>query len=223
MSQAIIFDMDGTLLDSVDLNALSWHEAFSAFGYTVSFEQARSQIGKGGDHLLPTFLSADDIEDHGAAIEEWRAEHFKTHYLALLRPFSGVPDLLRRLRAVGLKIAVASSAKQSELDKYLDMVGIRELVDVTTSSDDADSSKPNPDIFESALQKLGVRADRAIAIGDTPYDAQAAAQAGMRSIGVLCGGFTEQSLLDAGCCAVYPGPAALLACLDKSPIMQPQP
>lgn len=222
MTQAIIFDMDGTLLDSVDLNALSWHEAFTTFGYDVSFEQARSQIGKGGDHLLPTFLSQDEIEEHGATIEEWRAERFRTRYLNRLRPFSAVPDLLQRLRALGLQIAIASSAKQNELDKYIDMVGIRDLVDVTTCSDDAESSKPSPDIFQSALQKLGVTPDRAIAIGDTPYDAQAAAKAGMRSIGVLCGGFTEQSLLDAGCCAVYPGPAALLACLDKSPIMQPQ-
>lgn len=220
MTQAIIFDMDGTLLDSVDLNAQSWHEAFNAFGYAVSFEEARAQIGKGGDHLLPTFLSEEAIEEHGDEIEEWRADRFRTRYLKLLKPFSAVPDLLRRLRDVGLKIAVASSAKQSELEKYLDMVGIRDLVDVTTCSDDAESSKPDPDIFQSALQKLGVAPDHAIAIGDTPYDAQAAAKAGMRSIGVLCGGFTEQSLLDAGCCAVYPGPAALLACLDQSPIMQ---
>jgi HAD superfamily hydrolase (TIGR01549 family) len=223
MTQAIIFDMDGTLLDSVDLNALSWHQAFKTFGYAVSFEQARSQIGKGGDHLLPTFLSEEEIADHGDAIEAWRADYFRTHYLACLRPFSAVPDLLQRLRASGLKIAVASSAKQDELDKYLDMVGIRDLVDVTTCSEDAESSKPSPDIFQSALQKLGVAPDRAIAVGDTPYDAQAAAKAGMRSIGVLCGGFSEQSLLDAGCCAVYPGPAALLACLDTSPIMQSQP
>jgi HAD superfamily hydrolase (TIGR01549 family) len=211
LPKAAIFDIDGTLLDSVDLHALAWQEAMLEFGHDVSFEQARSQIGKGGDKLIPVFLSADEQRDHGKEMEEWRGKRFKTEYLPLVRPFSAVPDLLRRVRDAGLRIAVASSAKKDELDKYLDIARITDLVDVTTSSDDAQESKPAPDIFEVVLKKLKVEGADAVAIGDTPYDAAAAGKAKIATIGVLCGGFTEDSLRQAGCVAVYPGPAALFA------------
>lgn len=218
MPQAAIFDIDGTLIDSVDLHARAWQDAFAKFGHEVTFEQARGQIGKGGDQLLPVFLSEAEQADHGEALEEWRGKHFKSRYLSMVRPFSSVPDLLRRARDSGLKVAVASSAKQDELEVYLDIAGIKDLVEVTTSSEDAEQSKPAPDIFQVALKKLGIAAGDAVAIGDTPYDAQAAGKAGMRTIGVLCGGFTEASLREGGCVAVYPGPGALLACFDASPL-----
>ena len=218
MPQAAIFDIDGTLIDSVDLHARAWQDAFAEFGHEVTFEQARSQIGKGGDQLLPVFLSEAEQADHGEALEEWRGKHFKSRYLSMVRPFSSVPDLLRRVRDSGLKVAVASSAKEDELGVYLDIAGIKDLVEVTTSSEDAEQSKPAPDIFQVALKKLGIAAGEAVAIGDTPYDAQAAGKAGMITIGVLCGGFTEASLREGGCVAVYPGPGALLACFDASPL-----
>ena len=211
MPKAAIFDLDGTLLDSVDLHALAWHEAMAKFGHDVTFEQVRSQIGKGGDKLIPVFLSADEQRDHGKEMEEWRGERFKTAYLPLVRPFSAVPDLLRRVRNAGVQVAIASSAKKDELDRYLDIARIADLVDVKTSSDDVEESKPAPDIFEVVLKKLNIEGSDAVAIGDTPYDAVAAGKAGIATIGVLCGGFTETSLRDAGCADVYPGPAALLA------------
>jgi phosphoglycolate phosphatase-like HAD superfamily hydrolase len=182
----------------------------------VTFEQARSQIGKGGDKLIPVFLSADEQRDHGKEMEEWRGERFKTAYLPLVRPFSAVPDLLRRVRDVGVRVAIASSAKKDELDKYLDIARIADLVDVKTSSDDAKESKPAPDIFEVVLRKLGIAGVDAVAIGDTPYDASAAGKAGIATIGVLCGGLTEASLREAGCADVYPGPAALFARFEDS-------
>src|ERR1700690_1233076 len=208
---AAIFDLDGTLLDSVDLHALAWHEAFVKFGHDVTFEQARSQIGKGGDKLIPVFLSADEQRDHGKEMEEWRGERFKTAYLPLVRPFSAVPDLLRRVRDAGVRVAIASSAKKDELDRYLDIARIADLVDVKTSSDDVEESKPAPPLFEVVLKKFNIEGSDAVAIGDTPYDAVAAGKAGIATIGVLCGGFTEASLREAGCAEVYPGPAALLA------------
>ena len=136
MPRAAIFDLDGTLLDSVDLHAIAWHEAMVKFGHDVSFEQARSQIGKGGDKLIPVFLSDEAQSDHGQELDYWRSEHFRARYLPLIRPFSAVPDLLVRLRDAGVQIAIASSAKKDELEKYLDIAGIAKLVDAATSSDD---------------------------------------------------------------------------------------
>jgi HAD superfamily hydrolase (TIGR01549 family) len=211
LPKAAIFDLDGTLLDSVDLHAFAWQEAMLEFGHEVSFEQARSQIGKGGDKLIPVFLSADEQRDHGKELEKWRGNRFKNKYLPLVRPFSAVPDLLRQVQDARLRVAVASSAKKDELDKYLEIACIADLVDVTTSSDDVEESKPAPDIFEIALKKLGIGGIDAVAIGDTPYDAEAAGKAKIATIGVLCGGFTESSLRQAGCVEIYPGPATLFA------------
>jgi len=179
----------------------------------------RSQIGKGGDKLVPVFLSKDQQREHGKELEEWRGKHFKSTYLPLIRPFSVVPQLLRRIREAGLRIAVASSAKEDELKQYLDIAAISSLVDVKTSSDDVEESKPAPDIFEAVLKKLGIGGDEAVAIGDTPYDAIAAGKAGIPTIGVLCGGFTESSLRQAGCIEVHPGPGTLYACFGNTALV----
>jgi HAD superfamily hydrolase (TIGR01509 family) len=218
MVRAAIFDVDGTLIDSVDLHALAWQEALARFGHAVTFEQARGQIGKGGDQLIPVFLTEAEQRDHGAALETWRGRRFKERYLPMVRPFAAVPELLARVRQDGLRIAAASSAKREELETYLDIAGIAALVDEAVSSEDAARSKPAPDIFQAALEKLGLPADDAMAIGDTPYDASAASQIGLRSIGMLSGCFPEADLRRSGCVAVYPGPAALLACYDSSPL-----
>ena len=155
MPKAAIFDLDGTLLDSVDLHALAWHEAMVKFGHDVSFEQARSQIGKGGDKLIPEFLSAEDQRDHGKELEEWRGKRFKSQYLPLVRPFSAVPDLLRRVRDAGLRVAIGSSAKKDELDKYLEIARI------------ADPSR-SEDVFR---RRRGIQA-RAGYLRDRPQEAR---------------------------------------------------
>ena len=218
MPKAAIFDIDGTLVDSVDLHARAWQEALVEFGHDVTFEQARRQIGKGGDQLIPVFLSETEQKEHGDELEEWRGKLFKSKYLPMVRPFSAVPELLGRVRAAGLKIAAASSAKKSELEVYLEVARITDLIDVAVSSEDAEHSKPAPDIFLITLKKLGIDGSEAVAIGDTPYDAEAASKAFIPTIGLLCGGSAEVDLRKSGCVAVYPGPGALLACFSASPL-----
>lgn len=216
MAKAVIFDLDGTLLDSVDLHAIAWHEAMVKFGHAVTFEQVRSQIGKGGDKLIPVFLSEQERRDHGDELNAWRSKRFKAKYLSLIRPFSAVPDLLQLARDVNLRVAVASSAKKNELEIYLEIAGITELIDSATSADDVEESKPEPDIFIVALKNLALAGNDAIAIGDTPYDAEAAGKANIPTLGFLCGGCTESSLRRAGCVEIYPGPAALFASFHRS-------
>jgi len=218
MVEAVIFDIDGTLVDSVDLHALAWQQALGHFGHDFSFERVRRQIGKGSDQLLPALLPVDVVERQGKEIERYRSELFKRDYLPRVRAFPAVRELFERLKADGKRIALASSAKGDELEMYKKIAGIGDLIDAETSSDDADKSKPHPDIFQAALGRLGrVSPERVIVIGDTPYDAQAAAKAGMRTIGVLCGGFPEADLRAAGCIAIYRDPADLLARYDESP------
>ncbi|AYO82801.1 HAD family hydrolase [Methylobacterium brachiatum] len=215
--RAVIFDIDGTLLDSVDLHAQAWVEAFAHFGVETDAAKVRSQIGKGGDELMPVFLPPERIEREGKEIESYRSDLFKQKYLPEVRPFPAVRQLFERIRAAGLKIALASSGKGPEVERYQEILGIADLVDVVTSSDDADRSKPHPDIFEAAAQKLeGFGKAEMIVIGDTPYDAQAASKAGLRTIGVLCGGFPEADLSGAGCVAIYRDPQDLLDGFDRS-------
>jgi HAD superfamily hydrolase (TIGR01549 family) len=221
MLKAIIFDIDGTLVDSVDLHARAWQEAFKKFGREVEFEKVRHQIGKGGDQLMPVFFSAEELELFGEELEKYRGELYKREYLSQVRAFPQVRALFERILSEGLRIALASSAKKDELKTYKEIARITDLVEEETSADDADKSKPHPDIFEAALDSLGdVEAEEAIVIGDTPYDAEAAGKINLRTIGVLCGGFPEAELRAAGCAHIYRDPADLLARYDESPLAQ---
>ena len=217
--KAVVFDIDGTLLDSVDLHARAWVEAFAHFGIETQEADVRRQIGKGGDQLLPVFVDADRLAREGEAIEAYRSDLFKRSYLAKAKPFPAVKDLLSHVRDAGQTVALASSGKADEVENYQKILGITDLVDVVTTSDDADRSKPHPDIFEAVLNNLpGLPKDAVMVIGDTPYDAQAAAGAGLSTIGVLCGGFPEAELSAAGCIAIYRDPQDLLDGYARSPL-----
>lgn len=220
MTEAVIFDIDGTLLDSVDLHARAWQEAFTHFGKQIEFGRIRSQIGKGGDQLLPVFLGKSELETFGHDLEEFRSSLFKSKYLSQVKPFPGVRELFQTIRAAGQRVALASSAKGDELGVFERIAQIDDLVQVETSSADAERSKPHPDIFEAALKKLGpnVRREHIIVVGDSPHDAEAAAKANLRTVGVLCGGFPKTDLLQAGCIAIYDSPEDLLRNLDRSPL-----
>lgn len=218
--RAVIFDIDGTLLDSVDLHAQAWVDAFAHFGVETDPAVVRRQIGKGGDELMPVFLPPDRVEREGETIEAYRSDLFKRDYLHRVKPFPGVRDLFERIRAADLRIALGSSGKKDEVEHYQEILGIADLVDVVTTSDDAERSKPHPDIFEAALKKLAPLDPRSIlVVGDTPYDAEAASKAGLATIGVLCGGFPAADLSKAGCIAIYRDPQDLLAGFERSPLV----
>ena len=224
MPTGVIFDVDGTLIDSVDLHAKAWQDAFREFGFDLPFDRVRSQIGKGSDQLIPALLPPDAAKAHGRAIDEFRGEHFKKEYMARIKPFSRVRELFERVRKDGTPVALASSAKGDELDHYKELTNIGDLIDAATSSSDADKSKPHPDIFLAALERLG-DIDRAggVVVGDTPYDAEAAGKAGVKTVGVTCGGWPAEELTAAGCVAVYRDPADLLANFDRSPLSTGRP
>jgi HAD superfamily hydrolase (TIGR01549 family) len=212
MIKAVIFDIDGTLVDSVDLHAQAWKEAFKQYGKDVPYQQVRHQIGKGGDQLMPVFFSREELEEFGEEMEEYRGKIYKRDYLPRVRAFPGVRELFTKIKEDGKRIALASSAKEEELKVYKKIAQIEDLVEEETSADDADRSKPHPDIFRAALEQLkDVSVNEAVVVGDTPYDAEAAGKLRLRTIGVRCGGFPEEELLAAGAIAIYDDPADLLA------------
>lgn len=214
--RAVILDVDGTLVDSNDLHARAWVDAFREAGRDVPFETIRPLIGMGGDNLLPAAAGLSAEEEPGRSIAERRGAIFRERYLRRVTAFPAVRDLLKRMRADGLKLAVASSAKGDELGPLLEIAGAEDLVPARTSADDAESSKPDPDIVQAALRRIGARADEAVMIGDTPYDVEAAGRAGVGTIALRCGGWDDRAL--AGALAVYDSPADLLARYEESPL-----
>lgn len=216
MLKAVIFDVDGTLVDSNDLHVEAWREAFAHYGIGLTYDELHAQIGKGGDQLIPVFCSEQQVAKFGDDLDRLRGEMFVRDYLPQVRPFPKVRELFERLRADGLQIALATSAKQVELETHLKNLGVEDLVAEATSADDAEHSKPCPDIFEAALGKLDdVAAEEALVVGDTPYDAIAAAKAGVRTIGLLSGGFPEETLREAGAIALCVDIADLLERYDE--------
>ncbi len=216
MIEAVIFDVDGTLVDSVDLYARAWREALAHFGVEVPYDLVRSQIGKGGDQLIPALVPADRLEEVQGPLEAFRGRLFRDAYLRQVVAFPCVRRLLARLRDDGKRIALASSAQEDELGHYARAAAIEGLFDAATSADDADRTKPHPDVLDAALRKLGGPApERCRVVGDTPYDAIAAVRAGIVPVGVLCGGFPARALRRAGCAILHRDPAELLAAYER--------
>lgn len=213
----VIFDVDGTLVDSVDLHAKAWQETFKKYGKDIPFQDVRGQIGKGGDQLMPVFFSKEELDESGEKMEKERGELFKSKYLSQVKPFPKVRELFERIEQDGKRIALASSAKEEELEHFKELLNIKDLLDADTNADDAETSKPEPDIFLAAMKKLGnPKPEETIVIGDTPYDSIAAGKAKLKTIGFLCGGFPEDQLLREGSVEIYKGPADLLARYEDS-------
>jgi len=218
MISAAIFDLDGTLVDSNDLHTEAWQETFRQFGKEIPYEKLRHQIGKGGDQYLPEFLTERELREIGPDVEKFRGDLFQAKYLDRVRPFPQVLELFERLRRDGKRIALASSGNGDEIAHYVKLLGIGELIETQTTKSDVQHSKPRPDVFVSALNRLGLQPQDAMVVGDTPYDVQAAKKIELRTIGVLCGGFSEDELRASGALAIFHDPADLLTNLSRSPL-----
>lgn len=214
MARGVIFDIDGTLVDSNRAHAESWAETLATFGYHVSADQVQPLIGMGGDKLLPELTGVDIESAEGKKYSKHRTELFFRKYLPRLRAFPGARALAERFAAEGVRMVTASSASEEELEKLLEVAGVGDLLADTTSSDDAEHSKPDPDIVHAAVRRIGLSAGDLVMIGDTPYDVEASLRAGVRILAVRSGGWTDQSL--AGATAIYDDVLHLLREYDES-------
>lgn len=216
--KAILFDIDGTLIDSNDQHVLAWDEVFRDEGQTFDRQLIHDQIGKGADMLVPTLMPGMDEETH-ERLGDAHGEIFKDRFLEAVKPFPGAHDLLIRVHEAGQKVVLASSVSKSELDHYLGLLDARDLVAATTSADDVGNTKPAPDIFVTALGKLdGCEADEVLVVGDTPYDIRAASKCGIATVALRSGKFSDEALREAGAVCLYDDVAALLADYDSSPL-----
>jgi len=180
----------------------------------------RRQIGKGGDELVPVFVPWWKRDHVNEPLKNYRRFLFQHEFMPRVKPLPQVREFLLRVRQQGIRIALASSADKDDLLTYKKIAGIEDLVDEETSADDADRSKPHPDIFSATLRKLKLPATRCIALGDTPYDAEAAGKAGIRTIGVMTGGWSRAELDTSGCVEVYESVADLLQNFESSALVR---
>jgi HAD superfamily hydrolase (TIGR01509 family) len=220
MVKAVLCDIDGTLVDSNWLHADAWQCAFAEMGIVLERETVHRQIGKGGDELIPVFVpwwKRDAVEEPLKTYREWL---FRTDFLQYVKPLPKVRDFAEELKHRDIKLALASSAKKNDLEDYKRIMHVEDIVDEATSADDVDRAKPHPDVFSVTLKRLGLKAKDCIALGDTPYDAESAGKAGVRTIGVETGGWTHNELIDGGCVEVYASVAELLERIEESAILR---
>lgn len=207
--RGVLFDVDGTLIDSSYFHTISWWGAFRQFGYDIPMASIHYYVGMGGarlvDSLLPPDRDRGDDEDIMASHGALYASRWPS-----LRPFAGAGELLAHCHEAGLAVALASSAREKDLEVMKDVLGAGGSIDAATSSKDAKESKPAPDILAAALEALGVQPADAVFVGDAVWDMMAAAALGIPAVGVTCGGISADVLKDAGAVEVYEGPADLL-------------
>jgi len=212
--KGVIFDVDGTLVDSNDAHAQSWVDTFVEAGYDVPFEKVRPLIGMGGDKLLPKTIGISRDSDEGRKLVERRGRIFQSKYLPRLQALPGARELVLRVKQDGLKAIVATSAKDDELKGLLKAARVEDLMEEKATASDAKRSKPDPDIVEAAVEESGTSSKHLLMIGDTPYDIEAATRAGIRTIGFLSGGWSREAL--DGASEIYEDPSDLLTHYDAS-------
>ena len=213
--RVMIFDVDGTLVDSNDAHARAWVEALAHFDIHVETAAVRRLIGMGSDKLLPELIAVEAESPRGQEIDAARGELFRREYLPHLRPFPATRALFQALKSEGIRLAVASSSREEDLGRLLEIAEVADLVERRASAKDAKRSKPDPDVIHAALEQLGGGALAGAAIGmvgDTPYDVAAAWKAGVRPLAFRCGGWSDADL--SGAAFIFDGPEDMLARLS---------
>jgi HAD superfamily hydrolase (TIGR01509 family) len=205
----VLFDVDGTLVDTPYLHAVSWAEALRQGGHDVAMATVHRGIGMGGDELLDHLIGTDRDTDQDAGLHTAHLTLYKQHW-GRLRPLPGARDLVRRCAGVGLRVVLASSASQEELAALRSALDADDVIDDATSSTDADAGKPAPDILQAALDRSGLRPEQVVFVGDAVWDGQAAGRLGIPFVGVTCGGTSEAELRENGAVEVWRDPADLL-------------
>jgi HAD superfamily hydrolase (TIGR01509 family) len=196
MALIAILDVDGTLVDTNYQHAIAWHRALRAHGHKVQMWKVHRHIGMGGDQIVEALVGAEAEADHGDEIRDAEGEAYG-ELIGEVEPMDGARELLEQLREDGATLVLASSAKQEEVDHYLDLLDARELVDDWTTSADVERTKPAPDLVQAALEKAGGEGP-AVMVGDSVWDVKAARAAGVPTLAVLTGGFSEAELREAG-------------------------
>jgi len=209
---AVILDIDGTLVDSNYQHAVAWYRALRQHGRVLSLHEIHRHIGIGGDQIVAALTDDEFEREHGDDVRAAEMALF-TQLMPELEPLEAARELIEELRWRGLTVVLASSAKQAELDHYLDLLDARELADDWTSSADVEATKPEPDLVEAALAKAGTR--EAVMVGDTPWDCEAAARAGIATFTVMTGGFSEEELREAGAEDVYRALPEVISALGR--------
>ncbi|MGI9089784.1 MAG: HAD family hydrolase [Gemmatimonadaceae bacterium] len=207
--RGVLFDMDGTLVDSNDAHSRAWVDAFREAGFDVPFQRIRELVGMGGDKIVPIITGFDTNSDEAHALGERNGAIFMQYYLPQVKPFPKVRELFEHVRDRGLARYIATSAKQEELKALLQIANVADLVSGEASKKDAEHSKPDPDIIDAAIKKSGIGPDSLVMVGDTPYDLEAASRAKMRSIAFRCGGWWPDDKLS-GATQIYDGPWDML-------------
>jgi HAD superfamily hydrolase (TIGR01509 family) len=216
MPPAVVLDIDGTLVDTNYHHALCWYEAIRQHDVHLPLWKLHRAIGMGGDQLVAA-VAGDEVErEHGDDIRTAETALYMAT-IATVSPLPGAAEFVRFLRERGHDIVLSSSAKEQEADRYVDMLGVEDLIVGWTTSADVEQTKPEPDVVKAGLEKLG-NPDDAVMIGDSVYDVEAAGRAGLPTIGLLTGGFGRQELLDAGSADVYESLDALREDIGKTPL-----
>jgi HAD superfamily hydrolase (TIGR01509 family) len=217
-----ILDIDGTLVDTNYHHTIAWARAFTRFEIEVALWRIHRHIGMGGDQVVASLCGQEVEDEHGDEIRSAESEEYM-RLIGEVRPMQGARDLIIALRDRGHAVVLASSAKEDEVDVYLDLLDARDVVDAWTTSADVESTKPAPDLVHAALDKTGDAPSEAVMVGDTPWDVKAASQAGVETITVITGGFSEQELTEAGAVAVFESVSELFERLDETRLKQGDP
>jgi HAD superfamily hydrolase (TIGR01549 family) len=215
VAAAAILDVDGTLVDTNYHHAIAWYRAFRRHGVVAPVWRIHRHIGMGGDQLVGAVGGEDVEREAGDGIRAAEGELF-SELIDEVAVFEGARELIVELKQGGRAVVLASSAKRDEVEHYLDLLDAHELADGWTTSADVEETKPEPDLVQAALAKAGT--EEAVMLGDTPWDAKAAARAGIETVGVLTGGFAEPELRDAGAVAVFESVSELRSSLDATPL-----